>query len=73
MFSNASIGPKKRVARGTAGAGLGLSIVQAICRAHGGTVSVASTEGRGTIVEVRLPGAETTPLPVVQVQHATVS
>ena len=59
--------------RGTAGAGLGLSIVQAICRAHGGTVSVASTEDRGTTVEVRLPGAEVTPLPVVQVQHATVS
>lgn len=44
--------------RGTAGAGLGLSIVQAICRAHGGTVSVTSNEGHGTSVEVRLPGAD---------------
>ena len=43
--------------RGTAGAGLGLSIVQAICRAHGGTVSVTSTEGKGTTVRVCLPGA----------------
>ena len=43
--------------RGTAGAGLGLSIVQAICRAHGGTVSVNSNQGHGTTIEVRLPCA----------------
>ena len=59
--------------RGTAGAGLGLSIVQAICRAHGGAVSVVSTEGQGTTVEVRLPGSELTPPPVMHDQHATVS
>jgi heavy metal sensor kinase len=41
--------------RGISGAGLGLSIVEAICRAHGGSVSITSTERRGTAVEVRLP------------------
>ena len=49
---------EKSRSRGTAGAGLGLSIVQAICRAHGGTVSITSTEGQGTTVQVRLPGAD---------------
>ena len=44
--------------RGTAGAGLGLSIVQAIRRAHGGSVSVVSSEGGGTAVQVRLPGID---------------
>jgi signal transduction histidine kinase len=37
------------------GAGLGLSIVRAICQAHGGAVIVDSTEGRGTTVTVELP------------------
>ena len=58
--------------RGTAGAGLGLSIVQAICRAHGGTVSVTSTEGKGTSVQVRLPGADLASSPVAQDQQAVV-
>jgi signal transduction histidine kinase len=47
---------------GSAGAGLGLPIVQAICRAHGGTISITSTEGEGTCVEVRLPLAESPPV-----------
>ncbi len=59
--------------RGTAGAGLGLSIVQAICRAHRGTVSVESTEGKGTTVEVRLPVAVLTSPPAPQEQQAAVS
>jgi two-component system OmpR family sensor kinase len=40
--------------RETGGAGLGLSIVAAIVEAHGGTVSVAPSNG-GTTFEVRLP------------------
>lgn len=58
--------------RGTAGAGLGLSIVQAICRAHGGSVSVTSVEGAGTTVEVRLPGADLAPALAAQ-YHQTVA
>lgn len=37
------------------GFGLGLSYVKLIAEAHGGTVSLASTKGKGTRVEVRLP------------------
>ena len=45
----------KARARNTGGAGLGLSIVKAICTAHGGTIGVTSTEGRGSIFTVKLP------------------
>ncbi len=37
------------------GTGLGLSVVQGIVHAHGGTISVASTLGQGTRFDVRLP------------------
>jgi two-component system heavy metal sensor histidine kinase CusS len=37
------------------GLGLGLSICQAVVAAHGGTIEVASTLGRGTTFTVRLP------------------
>ena len=37
------------------GSGLGLSIVEAIVEAHGGTVGLTSELGTGTVVAVRLP------------------
>jgi heavy metal sensor kinase len=37
------------------GFGLGLSLVEAVCRAHAGEASIESTEGQGTTVKVRLP------------------
>lgn len=37
------------------GMGLGLSITRAIVTAHGGSIDVNSTQGRGTTVTVRLP------------------
>jgi signal transduction histidine kinase len=41
--------------RAERGLGLGLSLVRAIVRAHGGTVDVASQPGRGSTFTVRLP------------------
>jgi two-component system OmpR family sensor kinase len=43
---------------GKGGAGLGLAIVEAIVRAHGGTVSVTSTVGVGTEFTVQLPALD---------------
>ena len=44
------------------GAGLGLTIVQTVVEAHGGQVTVSSSEGVGTTVSVSLPRT----LPVVE-------
>lgn len=41
--------------RDEGGAGLGLAIVQSICTAHGGTVTVESTEKQGSRFRVELP------------------
>jgi heavy metal sensor kinase len=45
----------KARSRASGGAGLGLSIVKAICAAHGGEISVSSEEGRGSCFRVELP------------------
>ncbi|MBV9830460.1 MAG: sensor histidine kinase, partial [Marmoricola sp.] len=46
------------IASQTPGAGLGLPIVKRIVDAHDGHISVRSTPGRGTLVQVDLPYAE---------------
>ena len=45
----------KTRSRQMGGTGLGLSIVRSICLAHGGHVTVKSTEGRGSLFRVELP------------------
>ncbi|MEV6346172.1 HAMP domain-containing sensor histidine kinase [Actinoplanes sp. NPDC051851] len=47
---------------GSRGSGLGLSIVRAVCDAHGGTVSAVAQEGGGLEVTISLPAADTTPV-----------
>lgn len=42
-------------ARGPKGTGLGLAIARAVAEAHGGTVRVRSTPGRGSVFELVLP------------------
>lgn len=46
---------KNKSLRGGGGTGLGLYIVRQIVKAHGGDISVASIEGVGTSMVVRLP------------------
>jgi heavy metal sensor kinase len=45
----------KARSRASGGAGLGLSIVKAICTAHGGEIALFSEEGRGSSFRVELP------------------
>jgi signal transduction histidine kinase len=47
---------------GVRGSGLGLSIVRAVCDAHGGTVGAVALPGGGLEVTVTLPAAATTPV-----------
>ncbi len=47
---------------GSRGSGLGLSIVRAVCEAHGGTVSAIAQDGGGLEVTIALPAADTTPV-----------
>ena len=50
-------------ARARGGAGLGLPIVASIVKAHGGTVSVSTTDGGGATFTVRLPARPDDPPP----------
>lgn len=47
---------------GARGSGLGLSIVRAVCDAHGGTVRAVAQPGGGLEVTVTLPAAAVTPV-----------
>jgi two-component system sensor histidine kinase MprB len=46
-------------ARGRPGSGLGLAIVRQVIDQHGGTVTAKPAPGGGTLMRMRLPGAET--------------
>jgi two-component system, OmpR family, sensor histidine kinase MprB len=46
-------------ARGLPGSGLGLAIVRQVVRQHGGNVTAERAPGGGTLMRLRLPGAET--------------
>ena len=46
----------RRLAREAGGVGLGLSIVEFIVRAHGGSIDVKSQPGRGSTFSVAIPG-----------------
>jgi two-component system, OmpR family, sensor kinase len=54
-FHRGPRGTGPQAAGGSGGAGLGLSIVQAIATAHGGRAMLHSAPGRGTAVQVWLP------------------
>jgi signal transduction histidine kinase len=46
---------RARDVRGSAGAGLGLAIAQALVEAHGGHITLESGEGQGTTIRFTLP------------------
>jgi two-component system sensor histidine kinase MprB len=53
-------------ARGRPGSGLGLAIVRQVVSQHGGSITAEQAPGGGTLMRLRLPGAETVapePLP----------
>ena len=60
VFTRFWRGEKSR-SRATGGAGIGLSIVRELVRAHGGTVEVQSAPGEGSLFRVRLPLAAPPP------------
>jgi signal transduction histidine kinase len=51
------------------GAGLGLAIVDAIARAHGGSASIRSIPGVGTTVSLAVPRAAREPYPIASAAH----
>jgi signal transduction histidine kinase len=53
------------VARAGGGAGLGLAIVDAIARAHGGTAVAANSTSGGALVVVRIPASSTAHLALI--------
>ena len=53
--------PGVRLTSDRPGSGLGLAVVRAIARAHGGEVEVESTPGQGATFRLVLPGASGAP------------
>jgi signal transduction histidine kinase len=51
--------PFKRLARGSGGLGLGLSIVQSVVLAHHGTIELETPDEGGLVVEITLPAVPT--------------
>lgn len=54
-----------RLTRKHAGSGLGLPLARAMMEMHGGSLSIASELGRGTVVSLRFPAARVTRRPVM--------
>ncbi|MBN8229113.1 two-component sensor histidine kinase [Corallococcus macrosporus] len=52
------------------GSGLGLAFVRRVAEAHGGTASLTSGEGRGTILRLRLPAASVPTAPASEGEAA---
>ena len=49
---------QSQYAKSKGGSGLGLAISRSLAHLHGGAMRIRSTEGRGTIISVRIPDRE---------------
>jgi signal transduction histidine kinase len=56
----------KSRSRAAGGAGIGLTIARRLTEAHGGTIAVESTPGRGSRFAITLPAAPAARLPAVR-------
>ncbi|NHC43750.1 sensor histidine kinase [Motilibacter aurantiacus] len=63
LFEPFHRGTRRVSGPGPQGSGLGLSIVRAVARAHGGSVEAAAAPGGGLVVRVRLPCGTGPPAP----------
>jgi signal transduction histidine kinase len=52
-------------ARDYGGSGIGLSVVEAIASAHGGSITASHRAGGGAQFELRIPQKPATPAPIV--------
>jgi two-component system sensor histidine kinase MprB len=58
-------------ARGRPGSGLGLAIVRQVVEQHGGSIAAEAAPGGGTLMRVRLPGAECVPAESIVTEQAS--
>jgi two-component system, OmpR family, sensor histidine kinase MprB len=60
-------------ARGRPGSGLGLAIVRQVADQHGGSIAAVPAPGGGTLMRLRLPGAETVAQDASELSSQTLS
>ena len=60
----------KARSRELGGTGLGLAIVKAICGAHSGTLSIESTENKGTTLRLKLPLLNLSPQEIAELKSS---
>ena len=58
-FSTVYRSPGGATQHGESSSGLGLAVTRMLVEAHGGTITLASRQGRGTTATLRVPAVQT--------------